>query len=95
MAGPRSQAARRRLGSPLTGYQKTMPRTGNEVLDILIQVAGIAIIAAILTWILSALGAPGIISTIIWILAVVAIAYVVIQLMQGRGSGGTPGRRAP
>jgi hypothetical protein len=70
-------------------------RTGNEVLDIIIQVAGIAILAAILTWILSALGAPGVISTIIWILALLAIAYVVIQMLKGRGTDGTPGRRAP
>ena len=70
-------------------------RTGNEALDILIQVAVIAIVAAILTWILGELDAPGIISTIVWILALLAIAYVVIQLLQGRGRGGTPGGGPP
>jgi steroid 5-alpha reductase family enzyme len=68
------------------GYLVRM-RTGNHLLDIILQVAVIAIVAAILAWIVSAVGAPGIITTIIWILALVAIAFVVLQLVQGRGTG--------
>ena len=58
-------------------------RTGNAIMDVIIQVAVIAIIAAIITWILGALEAPGIIATIIWILALVLIAMVILQLWRG------------
>jgi hypothetical protein len=74
-------------------------RTGNAILDVIIEVAVIAIAAAIINWILSVIGAPSIILTIIWILALVAILLVLLQLLTGAGGfvGGMrrPGRRPP
>ena len=67
-------------------------RTGNAILDVIIQVAVIAIVAAILSWIVSAADAPSIINTIIWILALVAIAVTVLRLVQGGGTRGGAGR---
>ena len=63
-------------------------------MDVIVQVAVIAIVAAIITWILGMLEAPGIIATIIWILALVLIAMVVLQLWRG-GNVRTSGRDAP
>jgi hypothetical protein len=40
-------------------------RTGNAILDVVIEIAVIAIVAALITWILSVIGAPGIVTTII------------------------------
>ncbi len=69
-------------------------RTGNALLDVLIQVVAIALIAAILVWILGVLDAPGIIATIIWVLALLAIVVVLFQTFSGP-SGLRPGRRPP
>ena len=63
-------------------------RTGNTILDVLIQVAVIAIVAAIVVWILGMVDAPSIVSTIVWILAAVAIIVVVLQLLSGAGRRG-------
>ena len=66
-------------------------RTGNAILDVVIQVAVIAIVAAILVWIVGMVNAPAIVGTIIWILAAVAILMVVLQLLSG--GVGARGRR--
>lgn len=63
-------------------------------MDVIVQVAVIAIVAAIITWILGMLEAPGIIATIIWILALVLIAMVVLQLWRG-GNVRTSSRDVP
>ena len=73
-------------------------RTGNAILDVIIQIAVIAIVAALITWVLNTIGAPAIISTIVWILAVVAIILVLLQLLRGGAAVGGPrrtGRRPP
>jgi hypothetical protein len=52
-------------------------RTGNAILDVLIRVVAIALMAALLVWILGVLDAPSILGTIIWIVAVLAIVAVI------------------
>ncbi len=69
-------------------------RTGNAILDVVVQVAVIAIVAAVLVWLLQMIGAPSIVMTIVWILAVVAILVAVLQLLSG-GIGAGGGRRRP
>ncbi len=61
-------------------------RTGNAILDVLVRVVAIALIAAIIVWILGVLHAPTIVGTIIWILALLLIAAVIFPLVMG-GSG--------
>ncbi len=61
-------------------------RTGNGILDVVLQIAVIAIVAAIIVWVLGMVDAPSIVATIVWILALVAILAVVLQLVSGRGS---------
>lgn len=65
-------------------------RTGNGILDVIIQVAVIVIAAAIIVWILGMVGAPSIVATIIWILALLAILLLVLQLAGGVGSRRPP-----
>ena len=67
-------------------------RTGNGILDVIIQVVVIAIVAAIIVWILGLLDAPSILGTIVWILAALAIIVILLQLL--RGVGGRPPPRA-
>lgn len=67
-----------------------MRTTGNPILNVVIQVAVIAIAAAIIVWILGMVDAPSIVATIVWILAALAILVVVLQLL-----GGVGGRRPP
>jgi hypothetical protein len=64
---------------------------------VLVKVVVIAIVAAILVWVLSMIGAPSIVGTIVWILALLAIVLVLLQLVQGGGvgAGGGAGRRRP
>ena len=52
-------------------------RTGNAILDVLIRVIAIALMAALLVWILGVLDAPRILGTIIGILALLAIVALV------------------
>jgi len=61
-------------------------RTGNAILDVLVRVVAIALIAAIIVWILGVLNAPSIVGTIIWILALLAMAAVIFPLVTG-GAG--------
>ena len=69
-------------------------RSGNAILNVVVQVAVIAIVAALLVWVLNMVGAPSIVMTIVWILAVVAILVAVLQLLSGGiGAGGC--RRGP
>ena len=70
-------------------------RTGNAILDVVVQVVVIAVVAAILVWILGAVDAPGIIATIVWILAALAIVLVLLQLLRGVDTRPGAGRRAP
>jgi hypothetical protein len=63
-------------------------RTGNSILDVLVEAAVIVIVAALLVWILGLVGAPTIIGTIIWILAVLAVIVVLLRLVRGGGFGG-------
>lgn len=67
-------------------------RTGNAIVDVLIQVVVIAVIAAIIVWILGMVDAPSIVATIVWILAALAIVLVLLQLL--RGAAGRPPPRA-
>ena len=60
-----------------------MMRSGNAILDVVIQVVVIAIIAAIIVWILGMVDAPSIIGTIVWILAALAIVVILLQLVRG------------
>ncbi len=69
-------------------------RSGNAILNVVVQVAVIAIVAALLVWVLNMVGAPSIVMTIVWILAVVAILVAVLQLLSG-GIGAGGGRRGP
>ena len=69
-------------------------RSGNAILDVVVQVAVIAIVAALLVWVLNMVGAPPVVMTIVWILAVVAILVAVLQLLSG-GIGARGGRRGP
>ncbi len=69
-------------------------RSGNAILNVVVQVAVIAIVAALLVWVLNMVGAPSIVMTIVWILAVVAILVAVLQLLSG-GIGAGGGRRRP
>ena len=62
-------------------------RTGNTLVDAIIQVAVIAVVAAIVSWIVSAIGAPAIISTVVWIIALAAILIVVVGLARGADIG--------
>ena len=68
--------------------------TGNAILDVIVRIVVIALVAAILVWILSMVGAPSIVTTIIWILALLAIVVVLFQLLSG-GAGVGRGRRPP
>jgi hypothetical protein len=62
-------------------------RTGNAILDVLVRVVAIALITAIIVWMLGVLDAPMIVGTIIWILALLAIAAVILPLaLRGLGS---------
>ncbi len=65
-------------------------RTGNAILDVVIQVAVVAIVAAIIVWVLGMLDAPSILATIVWILAALAIVALLLQVLTGAG-----GRRPP
>lgn len=65
-------------------------RTGNAILDVVIQIAVVAIVAAIIVWILGMVDAPSIVATIVWVLALVAILLLVLQLLRGAG-GRRPG----
>ncbi len=69
-------------------------RSGNAILNVVVQVAVIAIVAALLVWVLNMVGAPPVVMTIVWILAVVAILVVVLQLLSG-GIGARGGHRRP
>ena len=68
--------------------------TGNAILDVIVRIVVIALVAAILVWILNMVGAPSIVTTIIWILALLAIVVVLFQLLSGGASVGR-GRRPP
>ncbi len=63
-------------------------RTGNAIFDVIIEIAVIVIVAALINWVLGLIGAPTIIATIVWILAVVAVIGVLLRLVQGGGFGG-------
>jgi hypothetical protein len=65
-------------------------RTGNIILDVIIQIVLIAIAAAIAVWVLGLVGAPAILTTVVWVLAAVAVLFVVLSLIRG---GGGHGRR--
>ena len=60
--------------------------TGNAILDVIVRIVVIVLVAAILVWILNMVGAPSIVTTIIWILALLAIVVVLFQLLSG-GTG--------
>jgi hypothetical protein len=63
-------------------------RTGNAILDVVVRVVVIALITAIVVWILRVLNAPQIVGTIIWILALLLIAAVLFPLvLQGASQG--------
>src|SRR5215210_5664153 len=68
-------------------------RTGNAVFDVMVRAVAIALIAAIIVWILGILDAPSVVGTIIWILALLAIAAVIFPLAVGGASaeGSRPG----
>ena len=66
--------------------------TGNAILDVIVRIVVIALVAAILVWILNMVGAPSIVTTIIWILALLAIVVVLFQLLSGSAGVGR-GRR--
>src|SRR5215210_8669860 len=55
-------------------------RTGNAILDVVVRVVAIALITAIIVWILGVLNAPQIVGTIIWILALLLVASVLFPL---------------
>ena len=60
-------------------------RTGNVFLDVIIQIVLIAIVAAIVVWFLGLLAAPAILTTVVWVLAAVAILFVVLSLIRRPG----------
>ena len=68
-------------------------RTGNAIFDALVRAVAIALIAAIFVWVLGMLDAPNVLDTIIWILALLAIAAVIFPLAAGGASpaGDRPG----
>jgi hypothetical protein len=70
-----------------------MFRTGSTLVSAIIQIVVIALIAAVVVWILGAVSAPAIIATVVWILAAVAILFVLIGLLRGAETGGGVGRR--
>ena len=63
-------------------------RTGSAIFDVLVRAVAIALIAAIFVWILGILDAPSVVGTIIWILALLAIAAVIFPLAVGGASAG-------
>jgi hypothetical protein len=63
-------------------------RTGNVILDVIIQIVLIAIAAAIAVWVLGLVGAPAILTTVVWVLAAVAILLALLSLIRGRGGHG-------
>jgi hypothetical protein len=74
-------------------------RTGNAILDVLIRAVAIALMAALIVWILGVIDAPSIVATIIWILALLLIvASIAGAVFFGRirmpdeGSRGAPGQ---
>ena len=67
-------------------------RTGSAIFDVLVRAVAIALIAAIVVWILGILDAPSVVGTIIWILALLAIAAVIFPLATG---GAYPGESRP
>jgi hypothetical protein len=72
-------------------------RTGNAILDVLVRVVAIALITAIIVWILGVLHAPTIVGTVIWVLALLVIAGVIFPLVTGGaglGRGGPADRPA-
>src|SRR5215210_4427056 len=68
-------------------------RTGNAILDVVVRVVAIALITAIIVWILGVLNAPQIVGTIIWILALLLIAAVLFPLVLHGASQGDERRR--
>jgi hypothetical protein len=62
-------------------------RTGNTILDVILEIAVIVIVAALINWVLGLVGAPSIVATIVWILAVVAVIGVLLRVFQGGGVG--------
>ncbi len=67
-------------------------RTGSSIVNVIIQVVVVALVAAILVWILGAVGAPSILMTVVWILAAVVVVVLLLGLVRSEGLGG-PGRR--
>jgi len=57
-------------------------RTGNVIIDVILQIVLIAIVAAIAVWVLGLVGAPAILTTVVWVLAAVAILFVVLSLIR-------------
>ena len=70
-------------------------RTGHVILDVLLEVVVILIVAALINWVLGLIGAPTIISTIVWIIAVLAVIGVLLRLLRGGGFGGPRGGAVP
>ncbi len=66
-------------------------RTGNAIVNVIIEIVVIALVAAIAVWVLGMVNAPPIIGTIIWVLAALAIVMVLLQLLRAGGMD----RRAP
>jgi len=60
-------------------------RTGNVIIDGIIQIVLITIVAAIVVWVLGLLAAPAILTTVVWVLAAVAILFVVLSLIRRPG----------
>jgi hypothetical protein len=91
MAAARELPRREKQATTQAGGRRADP---NAIIDLLVQVVAIALITAILSWILGVLGAPDIMATIIWILALLAILIIVFQALSGRTAVGR-GRRPP
>jgi len=58
-------------------------RTGNVIVDVIIQIVLIAIAAATVVWVLGLVGAPAILTTVVWVLAAVAVLLALLSLIRG------------